>query len=137
MSLSDAMDKLVERIETYVPTNDPQIRFKHSTIGSKLNIRSRSFRFPPDIGIEPHGVTGLDPFTATVKVEVDYRDVTEQFALLQSVADDHAELFARISYTPGNEWSKANGYDFWITSSSISESGDQILLTMEVKIIYN
>lgn len=133
VSGSTALDLLVARIEQHTPARDPSIRFSHWWGDDQGERPDRSFEVLPAADLEQSKAYVGDPVTLTLTVDVTYNERTQRFAWLKDAVEDAEDLTRRLVYRNGQEWAKAEEFDFRVARAEITEG--RLRLTVEA--IYN
>lgn len=136
--LSDAIDALIERLESFRPARDPQVLYQHFALWP-ADPPDRAFRFLsraswalPDIN---DGTSNTEAMITLETAREMNRDGADRLRML---GDDAEELFQRLSYRPGNEWAKSSGFDFVVEKmEAIDAGGSASRLRLEIAVIYN
>lgn len=131
-SARGALDAIASRIKTHTPTYRPNEVYRHITKALPDTPMDRMFQVQPQKvawGVVP----GASLTTLDVQVVVVYRERTEVWDLARKCADDCEDLYNRLCYSPGNEWS--TDYDVEVTNAVVNEGeygGATIELSLRV-----
>ena len=134
MDYRTALESVVTRITDLTPSRDPGTRYRHDVDG-------RLDDLPDDrmFIVEPLTLDWLatpaagQPVLATVNVSVRYAKSQSDWVSKRSAAEDLEQLFAWLSYLPGQEW-KA-GLTVEVESASIQES-DGIRMVVTLRLVW-
>lgn len=131
-TLNTILGEVVVRLENWTPTRDPKKPFRYKEDPED----DRNFSFPEAMTISsPMGVSGL-PFTCEFKLIFTYLRLNNKQVELKNIVDDFHELFTRLCYYPGSEWSI--NADIMVIGSEIKiDNMDRFNLEISMRVIYN
>lgn len=130
MNFYDALGAIVDRLTTHTPSYDSRNKYRHDT-------QHRHIENPPtDRWFTLSPLTLVWQTTgqikhATVELRIAYRADTEIYKVYRSMARDLEDLYNRLSYKLGSEWS--SGLDVMVIDATIhNEETPNLVIQLEL-----
>lgn len=134
-TLSEHIDTICQRIQDTTSTYDPGIHYVQVTRSLIPNQRDRSFQVEADFQLKPRNTTRPEVFDTVLIINFFYPNKTEEYSELLEVIDDSEDLYARLHYYNGNEYSSS--FTCVVRNMAINKTESQIVLSIELELTYS